>query len=95
LVDCLAILMVVRLFPGMGGVDSRSLRDNTYVRMHHLSISFVDLLLFPVDVFWGDVRRECMQRLSTALHGTLGSYIRESLQEGSADAVVCLRFPRA
>jgi hypothetical protein len=31
----------------------------------------------------GDVRREFMQRLSTALHGTLGSCLRDGLQEGS------------
>jgi hypothetical protein len=31
-----------------------------------------------------------MQRLSTALHGTLGSYLRDALQKGSADAVACL-----
>jgi hypothetical protein len=27
-----------------------------------------------------------MQRLSAALHGTLGSYLRDAFQEGSADA---------
>jgi hypothetical protein len=29
--------------------------------------------------FLGDVRREFMQRLSIALHGTLGSYLRDAL----------------
>jgi hypothetical protein len=52
------------------------------------SILFVDLLL-------GDVRREFMQRVSAARHGTLGSYLRDAFQEGSADAVACLPFPRA
>jgi hypothetical protein len=33
--------------------------------------------------------------LSVALHGTLGSYQRDALQEGSADAVACLPVPRA
>jgi hypothetical protein len=33
LVDRLAILVVVRLFPGMGAADSRSLRSVSYVRM--------------------------------------------------------------
>jgi hypothetical protein len=41
------------------------------------------------------VRREFMQRLSAALHGTLGSYLRDAFQEGSADAVACLPVPRA
>jgi hypothetical protein len=45
--------------------------------------------------FWGDVRREFVQRLSTNLHGTLGSYLRDALQEGSTDAVACLPVPRA
>jgi hypothetical protein len=37
-----------------------------------------------------------MQRLSAALHGTLGSHLlRDALQEGSADAVACLSVPRA
>jgi hypothetical protein len=35
LVDRLAILVVVRRFLGIGGVDSRSLRSDRYVRMHH------------------------------------------------------------
>jgi hypothetical protein len=61
--------------------------------MHHFvrrttSIPFRRRLL-------GDVRREFMQRLSAALHGTLGSYLRDALQEGSADAAACLPVPRA
>jgi hypothetical protein len=67
LVDRLAILVVVRRFPGMGVVDSRSLRYHNYVRMQHFHrrIAFV---LFRR--FGGDVRQEFMQRLSVALHGT-------------------------
>jgi hypothetical protein len=42
-----------------------------------------------------DVRREFMQRLSAAFHGTLGSYLRDAFQEGSAGAVACLPVPRA
>jgi hypothetical protein len=42
-----------------------------------------------------DVRREFMQRLSMVLHGTLGSYPRDALQEGVAAAVACLSAPRA
>jgi hypothetical protein len=49
----------------------------------------------PFRRFLCDVRREFMQRLSVALHGTLGSYLREAFQEGSADAVACLPIPRA
>jgi NAD-specific glutamate dehydrogenase len=49
----------------------------------------------PFRRFLGDVRREFMQRLSAALHGTLSSYFRDALQEGSADAVACLPVPRA
>jgi hypothetical protein len=41
------------------------------------------------------VRREYMQRLSVALHGTLDSYLRDALQEGSVDVVACLLVPRA
>jgi hypothetical protein len=35
------------------------------------------------------------QRLSAALHGTLGSYLRDALQEGIAHAASCLPIPRA
>jgi hypothetical protein len=41
------------------------------------------------------VRPEFMQRLSTVLHGTLGSYLRDALNEGSVDVVACLRVSRA
>jgi hypothetical protein len=33
------------------------------------------------------VRREFMQRISAALHGTLGFYLPDALQEGNANAV--------
>jgi hypothetical protein len=37
-----------------------------------------------------------MQRLSASLHGTLGSYRRDALQEGIVvDVVACLPFPWA
>jgi hypothetical protein len=49
----------------------------------------------PFRRFLGDARREFLQRLSTALHGTLGSYLPYALQEGSADAVACPPLPRA
>jgi hypothetical protein len=92
LVDRLAILVVVRRLPGMGAADSRSLRSNNYVRMQ----CFVRRSTFvPFRRILGDVRREFMQRLSAFLHGTLGSYLRDTVQEGSADVVACLHVPRA
>jgi hypothetical protein len=60
------------------------------------NISFVALLMFLFNAFLGDVRREFMQLLSAALHGSLDSYLRDALQEeGSADALACLPVPRA
>jgi hypothetical protein len=44
--------------------------------------------------FLEDVRREFMRRLSVVLHGTLGSCLRDALQEGGAVAVACLPTPR-
>jgi hypothetical protein len=58
------------------------------------NISFVDLL-FLSTFFGGDVRREFTQRLSLALNGTLGSYLRDALQEGSAYDVTRLHVPQA
>jgi hypothetical protein len=82
----------VRRFPDVGANDSRSLRYDNYVRMQH----FVRRSTYvPFRRFWGDVRREFMQRLSVALHATLGSDLRDALQEGSADAVACRPVPRA
>ena len=59
------------------------------------NILFVDLLMFRFGGFLGDVRREFMQRLYVALHGTLGSYLRDAFQEGSAGVVAWLPVPRA
>jgi hypothetical protein len=87
LVDRLSILVAVRRFP--------SLQNLGYCGLTFMSvcnISFVDLLLFPFEDFWGiHMRREFMQRLSPALHGTLGSYLRDAL--GRADALACLPVP--
>jgi hypothetical protein len=92
LVDRLAILVVVRRFPGMGAADSRSFRSDSYVRMQH----FVRRPTFvPFWRFLGDVRREFMQLLYDVRHGTFGSYLRDAFHEGSADAVACLHVPRA
>jgi hypothetical protein len=77
-------LVAARRFLGMDVAESRSLRFGTFARMQH----FVRRSTFvPFRRFLGDVRRELMQRLYDALHGTLGSYFRDALQEGSADAV--------
>jgi hypothetical protein len=92
LVDRLVILVAVRRFPGVGAADSRSLRSDSYVRMQHFDrrSAFV-----PFRSFLGDLRREFMQRLSGALHGTLGSCLRDAFQEDGADAVACLLVSRA
>jgi hypothetical protein len=87
-----AILVVVRRFIGIGAVDSRSLRFDSYVRMQH----FVRRSTFvPCRRCGGDMRREFMQRLSSALHGTMVSHLRHASQKGSAAAVACLHVPRA
>jgi hypothetical protein len=75
LVDRLAILVVVRRFHGMSAADSRSLRSKNYVRMQHFVRRFTYV---PFRRFLGDVLSEFMQRLSFALHGTLGSYHRRT-----------------
>jgi hypothetical protein len=49
----------------------------------------------PFRHFLGDVRREFMQRLFVALHGTLGSYLRDAFHVVSDDAMACLLVPRA
>jgi hypothetical protein len=50
LVDRLAILVAVRRFPGMGAVDSRSLRSGIYVRMQHFVRRSTSV---PFRRFWG------------------------------------------
>jgi hypothetical protein len=70
LVDRMANLVAIRRFHGMGAADSRSLRSYNYVRMQHLFV--LRTTYVPFRRFWWDVRRKFMQRLYTALHGTLG-----------------------
>jgi hypothetical protein len=67
LVDRLAVLVAVCRFPGNGANDSRSLRSDNDVRMQHFVRQSTHV---PFRRFWGDVRREFMQRLSPTLHGT-------------------------
>jgi hypothetical protein len=91
--DQLADFVALRRFIGMDIADSRStLRFDNHVRMQHFirrttHVSFRRFL--------GKVQREFMQRIFAALHGALGSYRRDALQEGNADAVACLHVPRA
>jgi hypothetical protein len=87
LVDRLTILTAIRGFPNMGAVEYCSVRSDSYVRMHH----FVRRTTYvPFRRFGGNVRREFTPHLFAALHGTLGFYLRDALQEGSVDAVACL-----
>jgi hypothetical protein len=87
----LAIFVVVRRFLCMGGAGSRSLRSNNYVRIQHFACRSTYV---PFRRLLGDIlRREVLQRLFDA-HGTLGSYLRDSLQKGIADVVACLHVPR-
>jgi hypothetical protein len=66
------ILVAVSRLPCMGAKESRSLRFDIWVRMKHFVRQFT---YAPFRRCLGGVRREFMQRLSIALHGTLGSYI--------------------
>jgi hypothetical protein len=84
LVDRMAILVVVRRFLGMGVAHSRSLRYDNYVRMQHFVRRSTSV---PFRRFWGQVRCEFMQRLSTAFHGTRGFYLRDAFKEGNVDTV--------
>jgi hypothetical protein len=92
LVDRLAVLVAFRRFHGLGASDSRSPRYGIYVRMQH----FVPRSTYvPFRGFLGDVRGEFPQSIYIDLHGTLVSYLRDALHEGSADAVTCLPVPLA
>jgi hypothetical protein len=93
LVYCLAILVGVRRFHGMGVGDSSSLRSDSYLRMQHFIVRRTTHV--PFGRFWGDVRRDVMQHIFAVLHGTLGSYLRDAFQEGSVDDGACLLVPRA
>jgi hypothetical protein len=92
LVDRMAILVAIRRFPGMGAADSCSLLSASYVRMQHFVRRTTS---YPFRRFWGHVSGEFMQHLFVALHGTLGSYLRDAFQEGNVDDVACLPVPRA
>jgi hypothetical protein len=92
LVYRLAILVVVHRFHGMGVADSLSLRSDGYVCMQHFVRRSTSIPFWRL--FW-NVRRQFMQRLFGARHGTLGSSLCDVLQEGNADTLACLHRPRA
>jgi hypothetical protein len=52
------------------------------------------LLMFAFDGFWGMCGKDSCN-VFLLLCGTLGSYLRDALHEGSADAVACRHVPRA
>jgi hypothetical protein len=58
------------------------------------NVSFVPLHMLLFDVF-GEMCGENSCNVFLLLYGTLGSYLRDALQEGSAHAVACLRVSRA
>jgi hypothetical protein len=103
LVDRMAILVASRRSLGIGVSDSHTLHCGSYVSIQH----FVRRTTYvPFRHILGDVRREFMQRLSTSLNGTLGSYLRGALQKGSVNSCssdlvfslfsfVCLVVPAA
>jgi hypothetical protein len=76
LVDRLAILVAVRRFSGMGAAPSHSLSCESDVRMQHFVRRTNGVAFRRI---FGDVRCEFRQRLFAALHGTLGSYLRDIL----------------
>jgi hypothetical protein len=85
LVDRLAILVVVRCFPGMGVADSRSLRSD----MQH----FVRRSTYvPFRRLLGDARREFMQRLFAFFMAFWVPIF--TTQEVIAAVLVCLLVPR-
>jgi hypothetical protein len=70
LVDRMAILVAFCRFHGMGIADSRSLRCDSYVRMHN----FVRRSsCVPFRRYLGNVRREFLLKRISA--GILGSYL--------------------
>jgi hypothetical protein len=85
------IAMLFCRFHGMGAADYRSLRFDSYARMQH----FVRRTTYvPFRRILEDLRREFTQRRLHAAfcHSTLGSYLRDALQEGNDDVVACLLF---
>jgi hypothetical protein len=75
----MAILLTIRRFVVMNVADSRSWRSDIYVRMPHF-VCGSTYVLFQRCLL-GVGKREFMHRLSTVVHGTLDSYIRDASQE--------------
>jgi hypothetical protein len=68
LVDREPIFVAVRRFHGMGAAEFRSLHFDSYARMQHF---LCRTTCVPFRRLVGGVRREFIQSLSAALHGTL------------------------
>jgi hypothetical protein len=56
---------------------------------------FMGKVYVPFRHFLGDVLRQFMQRLFAALHGAMGSYLRDALHDVSANTMACLHGPWA
>jgi hypothetical protein len=69
LVDRMSILVAVRQLPSMGAAHSRSMCYESYVRMQHFDRRSTTFVSFRR--FWGDLRREVMQRHYIARHAFL------------------------
>jgi hypothetical protein len=94
IVDRLAMMVAFRRFTSIGAADSRSLRLENYPRMEFVRrYTYVDYV--PFRQFLGDVSREFMRRLSVVLHGKLGFYLHDALQEVSVATVARLPAPRS
>jgi hypothetical protein len=89
LVVRLAILVAVRRFHGMGAVDSRSLRFDSFVRMQHF---FRRYTYIPIRRFG---ERLAARIRATSFYCYAWDFGFLPLKEGSADAVACLPVPRA
>jgi hypothetical protein len=93
LVDCLVVLVAVRRLHGMGAVDSRSLRFDSYVDMQHfvLRTTFVSFMRFWV--MCGENSRNVfllVMLLWVPISATLA--LHEVIP---TDVVACVHVPRA
>jgi hypothetical protein len=76
-------------------VPFRQLEANFLIVMSACIISFIDLLMFPFDVFWAMYGVNSCNVFLMLFMVTLGSYLIDALQEGGAYVVACLPVPRA
>jgi hypothetical protein len=89
------ILKLIKVAEQQTSIAGTKNRAFVTSRMPHFVRLFRTAISVAFRRFLGDVRREFMQRVSAALHGTLGSYLCDTLQGGRADAPACLPVPRA